>query len=95
MNGVHPIGGIENGVLNITIEKHMKMHKALAQIVDHFKLDWRVLWMVMLTTGAIISGLAALAVLQPREFVLQDLNIYVTSKNFAIVVVFLKEQGYN
>ena len=96
MNGVYPVvGGIESDVLNVTMEKRTEMHKALAQIVDRFKLDWRVLRGVMLTTGAVISGSAALAVLQPGEFVPQDLDIYVTSKNFATVVVFLKEQGYN
>ena len=71
------------------------MHKELAQILGRFKIDWRVLRAVMLNTGAVISGSAALAVLQPGEFVPQDLDIYVTSKNLATVIVFLNEQGYD
>jgi len=70
------------------------MHKELVQILGHFKIDWKVLQAVMLTMGAVISGSAALAVLQPGEFVLQDLDIYVTSKNLAMLIIFLNEQGY-
>ncbi len=71
------------------------MHEELAQILGRFKIDWRVLRAVMLNTGAVISGSAALAVLQPGEFVPQDLDIYVTSKNLATLIVFLNEQGYD
>ena len=49
---------------------------------------------VMVTTGAVISGSVALAVLQAGEFVPQDLDIYVTSNNLATVLVFPNEQGY-
>jgi len=67
------------------------MHKELVQILGHFKIDWKVLQAVMLTMGAIISGSAALAVLQPGEFVLQDLDIYITSKNLAMLIIFLND----
>jgi hypothetical protein len=63
--------------------------------LNHFKLDWKLMRAVMLTTGAVISGSAALAVLHAGEFVPQDLDIYVTSKNMATVLVFLLEQRYS
>jgi hypothetical protein len=50
---------------------------------------------VMLTTGSVISGSAALAVSQAGEFVPQDLDIYVTLANLTVLIVFLNEQGYS
>ena len=50
---------------------------------------------VMLMTGAVISGSAALAVLHAGTFVPRDLDIYVTSKNMATMLVFLLEQCYS
>jgi len=71
------------------------MHDTFVQILKRFNLDWTVMRAVMMTTGAVLSGSAALAVLQGGKFVPQDLDIYVTSTNFAILLVFLNEQGYN
>ena len=81
-------------VIKITPEMHQKMLKTLAQIIQRFNLDWKVLQALMITTGAVISGSAVLAVLHTGDFVPQDLDIYVTSRNFATVLVFLNEQGY-
>ena len=79
---------------DIAPEKREEMQRALAHILLWFKLDWKVMKAIMLTTGAVISGSAALAVLQGGEFIPQDLDIYVTSKNMAAVLVFLQEQNY-
>jgi len=53
------------------------MLKTLALLMNRFKLDWKVMQAVMLTTGAVISGSAALSVLHVGEFVPQDLVIVV------------------
>jgi len=85
---------MENDIVDITPENRTDMHTALHQLLRRFNLDWGLMRAVMLATGAVISGSAALAVLQIGEFVPQDLDIYVTSKNLAVVLVFLQEQGY-
>jgi len=71
------------------------MLKTLALLMNHFKLDWKVMQAVMLMTGAVISGSAALSVLHVGEFVPQDLDVYVTLKNMVTVLVYLEEQGYS
>jgi len=72
----------------------MEMYETLRHLFNRFQLDWKVLRAIMVTTGAMISGSAALAVLHTGKFVPQDLDIYVTSENFAAVLLFLQEQGY-
>ena len=71
-----------------------EMSKTLAQLIFRFKLDWKVLRAIMWTTGAVISGSAALAILLRGEFVPQNLDICVTSDNVALVLVYLQDQGY-
>ena len=80
---------------DVTPEKKKAMLRTLLQILSRFKLDWKVIKAVMVTTGAVISGSAALAVLLEGEFVAQDLDIYVTGGHLGTVLVFLQEQGYN
>jgi hypothetical protein len=82
-------------IIDITPNMHHEMRQTLGQIVNRFKFDWNILRTVMVTTGAVISGSSALAVLKAGEFVPQDLDIYVTSDNFATVLVFFNEQEYN
>ena len=82
-------------VIEITGQQHQDMLKTLALLMNHFKLDWKVMWAVMLTMGAVISGSAALSVLHVGEFVPQDLDVYVTLKNMVMVLVYLEEQGYS
>ena len=62
--------------------------------LTRFRLDWKVMKAVMITTGAVISGSVALAVLLGGEFVAQDLDIYVVAEHMGTVLVFLEEQGY-
>ena len=69
-------------------------NNTLQQLLNRFHLDWASMKTIMTTTGAVISGSAALAVLQEEKFVPQDIDIYVTSKNIAAVLAFLLEQGY-
>lgn len=64
------------------------------QTLTRFNLDWKVTKAVMITTGAVILGSAALAILLGGEFVPQDLDIYITSQHMGTVLVFLEEQGY-
>ena len=71
------------------------MLQSLALTLNRFKLDWKLMQVVMLTAGAVISGSAALAVLHAGKFVPQDLDIYVTSKNMVTILVFLLEQRYS
>lgn len=89
-------GGVhgEADLIEISAEKREVMQKTLTQILKRFNIDWKIMRAVMLTTGAVISGSVALAVLQAGEFVPQDLNIYVTSTNLAVLLIFLNEQGY-
>jgi hypothetical protein len=72
----------------------MDMYKTLRQLLNRFQLDWKIMRAIMVTSGAVISGSAALAVLHTGKFIPQDLDIYVTSENLAAVLVFLQEQGY-
>jgi len=88
--GVNP----DAEVIKITPEMHQEMLKTLAQIIQHFNLDWKVLQALMITTGAVISGSAVLVVLHTGDFVPQDLDIYVTLRNFITILVFLNERGY-
>ena len=48
----------------------------------------------MMATGAMISGLTALAVLFGGEFVPQDLDIYVNNRGMARILIFLTNHGY-
>ena len=48
----------------------------------------------MMATGAVISGLTALAVLFGGEFVSQDLDIYVNDREMARILIFLMNHGY-
>ena len=91
----HVGAGVYAEVVGITRQQRQDMLQTLALLMNRFKVDWKVMQAVMQTTGAIISGSAALAVLHAGEFVPQDLDIYVTSKNMATVLVFLLEQGYS
>jgi hypothetical protein len=83
------------GFDEITLEQRQDMLKCLSTTMNRFNLNWKVMRAVMLMTGAVISGSAALAVLHAGDFVPQDLDIFVTSKNTATVLVFLLEQGYS
>jgi len=49
---------------------------------------------LLLCSGAVISGSAALALLFPTAFEPQDLDIYVASYGAARVISYLEEQGY-
>jgi len=82
-------------MIEISDYQRKDMHETLAQILKRFNIDWNVMRAVMVTTGAVISGSVALAVLQAGEFVPQDLDIYVTSTNLAVLLIFLNEQGYS
>jgi len=82
-------------MIEISVDLKRKMHNTLAQILKRFNIDWNVMRAIMVTTGAVISRSVALAVLQAGEFVPQDLDIYVTSTNLAVLLVFLNEQGYS
>ena len=82
-------------MIEISVDLKRKMHNTLAQILKHFNIDWNVMQAVMVTTGAVISGSVALAVPQAGEFVPQDLDMYVTLTNLAVLLVFLNEQGYS
>ena len=70
------------------------MNNTLQRLLNRFHLDWASMKAIMMTTGAVISGSAALAVLQEGKFVPQDIDIYVTSENIAAILAFLLEQGY-
>ena len=48
----------------------------------------------MKTTGTVISGSAALAVLFRGEFMPQDLDFYVNEKGFTTMLLFLMDQNY-
>ena len=48
----------------------------------------------MMATGAVISGLTALAVLFGGEFVSQDLDIYVNDRGMARIIIFLTNHRY-
>jgi hypothetical protein len=82
-----PGGVIENDIIDITPKNCTDMHTALHQLLRWFNLNWGLMRAVMLATGTVILGLAALAVLQIGEFIPQDLDIYVTSKNLAVVLM--------
>ena len=86
---------LDSEFIEITPQQRQEMLQSLYVTVKRFKLNWKLMQAVMVTTGAVISGSAALAVLNAGEFVPQDLDIYVTSKNTATVLVFLLEQGYS
>ena len=81
-------------VVKIMPEMHQEMLKTLVQIIQHFNLNWKVLQALMITTGAVITGSAVLAVLHTGDFIPQDLDIYIMSRNFVTILVFLNEQGY-
>jgi hypothetical protein len=80
---------VENiNVMDITPEMRHEMRLTLGHIISCFKLDWDILRAVMVATRVVISGSSASAVLKVGEFIPQDLDIYVTSHNFATVLVF-------
>ena len=85
----------ESEFIIITPEQRQDILRSLALTLNRFNLDWKLMQAVMLATGAVISGSAALAILHAGEFVPQDLDIYVPSKNMATALVFLLEQGYS
>lgn len=93
----HVGAGVDDDLkfIEITPEQRQDILRSLALTLNRFNLDWKLMQAVMLTTGAVISGSAALAILHAGEFVPQDLDIYVTSKNMATALVFLLEQGYS
>jgi hypothetical protein len=78
----------------ITEEERLEMLDVLNQTLGMFKIHWTALKPVMMATGAVISGSAALAVLLGGEFVPQDLDIYVNANGFAEMLVFLMDHGY-
>jgi len=49
---------------------------------------------MMVDTGAVLSGSAALALLHPDDFVPNDLDFYVVAHGFAGVLVFIQNHGY-
>ena len=73
--------------------RHEIIH-TLTIILLKFKLHWTTLQSVMKTTGTVISGSAALAVLFRGEFMPQDLDFYVNKKGFTTMLLFLMDQNY-
>lgn len=85
--------GVED-VRKITRLQAIDMWATFAAIIDHFDINLVAMRALMAATGAVISGSAALAILQPGRFSPKDLDIYVTAPGFAAMLVFLRSEGY-
>lgn len=82
------------GIYTITEEVRQEMLDTFKETLVRYKFDWIALRTIMATTGAVISGSTALAVLLRGEFVPQDLDIYVNAKGLAGMISFLTNHGY-
>ena len=85
---------VETGTCKITEEERQAMFIIFKETLARYKFRWNALQAIMAATGAVISGSTALAVLLGGEFVPQDLDIYVSAKGFAAMMVFLTDHGY-
>ena len=79
----------------ITEEEREKMFDTFKETLARYNFDWKSLQAIMATTGAVISGSTALAILLGGEFVPQDLDIYVNTKGFTAILGFLMDHGYH
>lgn len=70
------------------------MIDAFMEILTRFKFDWSSLRSVMIGTGAVISGSVVVSVLVGGGFVPRDLDFYVDSKGFGVMLMFLMDHGY-
>ena len=82
-------------VCKITKEEQKEMFNTFKETLARYKFNWIMLRSIMVSTGAVISGSTALAVLLGDEFIPQDLNIYINAKGFAAMLVFLMDHGYH
>jgi hypothetical protein len=69
------------GICKITEEERQAMLDTFKETLARYNFEWNALRAIMAATGAVISGSTALAVLLGGEFVPQDLDIYVNTKD--------------
>lgn len=86
--------GVEVDICKITNEEKQEMIDTFTKILAQFKIEWTKLRSIMVATGVVISGSAALAVLLGGVFAPQDLDFYVEGKGFGTMLVFLMNHGY-
>jgi hypothetical protein len=70
------------------------MFDTFKETLARYEFEWNALRAIMAATGAVISGSTALAVLLGGEFVPHDLDIYVNTKGFTAMLLFLVNHGY-
>jgi len=59
----------------------------------HF-IDTRGVRAMMAASGAVISGSAALSILHPDRFIINDLDFFVTAKGYPTLLAFVLDHGY-
>ena len=82
------------GVCKITEKERQAMFDTFKKTLARYKFEWNSLRAILASTGAVISGSTALAVLLGGEFIPQDLDIYVNAEKFNAMLAFLINHGY-
>jgi len=76
-------------------QEHIAIIKQLDKVLCNFHfVDTRAVCTIMLASGAVISGSAALSVLHPNRFIINDLDFFVTAKGYPTLLTFLLDHGY-
>jgi len=79
----------------VAVEERVAMMKQLDKVLCRFHfVDTRAVRTMMIASGAVISGSAALSILHPDRFDINDLDFFVTAKGYPILLAFVLDHGY-